>query len=99
MTIHRRSVFLILPALVLCGCKQQQKGPAGAGAMPMVPVSMAKATQESVPTDLRVVGTVEASAIVQVKSQVAGQLASVAFTEGQDVAQGDPLFRIDPKPF
>jgi multidrug efflux system membrane fusion protein len=62
-------------------------------------VSMAKATQESVPTDLRVVGTVEASAIVQVKSQVAGQLASVAFTEGQDVAQGNLLFRIDPKPF
>jgi multidrug efflux system membrane fusion protein len=100
MTIHRRLVFLILPALVLCGCKQQKKGPAAAGGMmPMVPVSMAKATQESVPTDLRVVGTVEASAIVQVKSQVAGQLASVAFTEGQDVAQGDLLFRIDPKPF
>jgi multidrug efflux system membrane fusion protein len=60
---------------------------------------MAKATRESVPTDLSVVGSVEASAIVQVKSQVAGQLASVAFTEGQDVAQGDLLFRIDPKPF
>ena len=41
---------------------------------PIVPVSVAKATQESVPTELRVVGTVEASAIVQVKSQVAGQL-------------------------
>jgi multidrug efflux system membrane fusion protein len=93
--------MLILPALVLCGCKQQQKGSAGAagGMMPMVPVSMAKAAQESVPTDLRVVGTVEASAIVQIKSQVAGQLASVAFTEGQDVAQGDLLFRIDPQPF
>ena len=98
MTIHRRSVFLVLPALVLCGCKQAPKGPAAAG-LPTVMVSMAKATQESVPTDLRVVGTVEASAIVQVKSQVAGQLASVAFTEGQDVAQGNLLFRIDPKPF
>jgi multidrug efflux system membrane fusion protein len=30
---------------------------------------------------------------------VAGQIASIAFTEGQDVAQGDLLFRIDPKPF
>jgi multidrug efflux system membrane fusion protein len=98
MTIHRLLVFLILSALVWCGCKQQQKGPAAAGP-PTVPVSMAKATLESVPTDLRVVGTVEASAIVQVKSQVAGQLASVAFTEGQDVAKGDLLFRIDPKPY
>ena len=51
------------------------------------------------PTELRVVGTVEASAIVQVKSQAAGQLASVAFTEGQDVKEGDLLFRIDPQPF
>jgi multidrug efflux system membrane fusion protein len=65
----------------------------------MVPVTVAKATQESVPTELRVVGTVDASAIVQVKSQVAGQLASVAFTEGQDVKEGDLLFRIDPQPF
>lgn len=98
MTFQRCSILLIAPTFILCGCKQQAKGPA-AGGMPMVPVSVAKATEESVPTELRVVGTVEASAIVQVKSQVAGQLASVAFTEGQDVKEGDLLFRIDPQPF
>jgi len=62
-------------------------------------VSVAKATQESMPTDVRVVGTVDASAVVQVKSQIAGQLDSVAFTEGQNVKQGDLLFRIDPRPY
>ena len=62
-------------------------------------VSVAKATQESMPTDVRVVGTVEASAIVQVKSQIAGQLESVSFTEGQNVKQGDVLFHIDPRPY
>ena len=51
------------------------------------------------PTELRVVGTVDASAIVQVKSQIAGQLVRVSFTEGQNVAQGDLLFQIDPRPF
>ena len=70
-----------------------------AGGPPAVPVSVAKATRESVPTELRVVGTVDASAIVQVKSQIAGQLVRVSFTEGQNVAQGDLLFRIDPRPF
>jgi multidrug efflux system membrane fusion protein len=68
-------------------------------AMPAVPVSVAKVEQQSVPTELRVVGTVEASAIVQVKSQIAGQLDRVAFTEGQNVHQGDLLFVIDPRPY
>jgi len=67
--------------------------------MPVVPVSVAKVTQESVPTELKVVGTVEASAIVQAKSQVAGELMAVHFTEGQNVAKGDLLFEIDPQPF
>jgi membrane fusion protein, multidrug efflux system len=62
-------------------------------------VSVAKATQESVPTEVRVIGTVEASAIVQVKSQIAGQLESVSFTEGQNVKQGEVLFHIDPRPY
>src|SRR5205823_2751648 len=64
-----------------------------------VPVSAAKATQESVPTQLRVIGTVEASSIVQIKSQVSGPLSRVAFTEGQNVAKGEVLFQIDPRPF
>ena len=67
--------------------------------MPVVPVSVAKVSQESVPTDLKVVGTVEASAIVQAKSEVAGELMAVHFTEGQNVAKGDLLFEIDPRPY
>jgi multidrug efflux system membrane fusion protein len=84
--------------LFLSGCKPAQtaKGPM---AMPIVPVSVARATQESVPTELRVVGTVEASAIVQIKSQISGQLMRVSFTEGQNVANGDLLFEIDPRPY
>jgi multidrug efflux system membrane fusion protein len=98
MTFHRRFVLLTFPAIVLVGCKQPAKGPATAGP-PVVPVSAAQATRESAPTELRVVGAAEASAIVQVKSQVAGELVRVAFTEGQNVAQGDLLFQIDPRPF
>ncbi|MEJ7608251.1 MAG: biotin/lipoyl-binding protein, partial [Bryobacteraceae bacterium] len=39
------------------------------------------------------------SAIVQVKSQVAGQLMRVHFTEGQNVSRGAPLFSLDARPF
>jgi multidrug efflux system membrane fusion protein len=98
--IKRNTAALLsgLCLLALAGCKpaQQAKGPAGP---PVVPVSVARATQESVPTELRVVGSVEASAIVQVKSQIAGQLLKAAFTEGQNVNQGDLLFEIDPRPY
>ena len=66
---------------------------------PVVPVSATKAVEQAVPTELRVVGTVEASAIVQIKSQIAGELTSVNFTEGQNVAKGELLFRIDSRPY
>jgi len=64
-----------------------------------MPVTVAKATKESVPTELRVVGTVQASAVVQVKSQIAGPLLKVSFTEGQNVQKGELLFQIDPRPY
>ncbi|HEY1339096.1 MAG TPA: biotin/lipoyl-binding protein, partial [Bryobacteraceae bacterium] len=85
--------------VLLAGCQRQPTTRAASGPPPAVPVSVARATQESVPTELRVVGTVDASSIVQVKSQIAGELLRVAFTEGQNVAKGDLLFGIDPRPY
>ncbi len=90
-------LYLTVGALLFVACQKEQPKQA-AGPM-IVPVSVTKAQQESVPTEIRVVGTVEASSIVQVKSQVAGQLMKVAFAEGQNVAKGDLLFQIDPRPF
>src|SRR5262245_34581588 len=86
--------------LSLTGCQKQQAQPvSAAGGPPAAPVTVAKASQESVPTELRVVGNVEASSIVQIKSQVAGQIMRVAFTEGQNVNQDALLFQIDPRPY
>ena len=99
----RQSYILLLcgTTFLISGCKQQAGQPASpmAAGMPATPVSVAKAVQESVPTELRVVGTGEASAIVQIKSQIAGELISVNFAEGQNVNKGDLLFRIDPRPY
>ncbi|MGA2270576.1 MAG: efflux RND transporter periplasmic adaptor subunit [Bryobacteraceae bacterium] len=95
----RHILILVFSAglLALGGCRREQARPMGGP--PVVPVSVAKATEESVPTELRVVGTVEASAIVQVKSQIAGEIVRTGFTEGQNVAHGDLLFLIDPRPY
>jgi membrane fusion protein, multidrug efflux system len=67
--------------------------------MPPVPVTTGQAIQESVPIQIRTVGTAEPSLTVEVKSQVAGPLLNVRFSEGANVNQGDLLFEIDARPF
>ena len=64
-----------------------------------MPVTAAVASAQQVPLDVRVVGNVEPSAKVEIKSQVAGQLMSVHFTEGQNVTEGQLLLKIDPQPY
>ena len=64
-----------------------------------MPVVTARAEQKSVPVTVPAVGTVEAASSVQIRAQVTGQLTAIHFTEGRDVAQGDALFSLDPRPF
>jgi membrane fusion protein, multidrug efflux system len=66
---------------------------------PAVPVVTANATKEDVPIVITGIGTVQAAQSVTVKVRVDGQLQKVAFTEGQDVKEGDLLAQIDPRPF
>lgn len=49
--------------------------------------------------DVRAVGNVEAASTVDVRAQVSGQLVQTHFKEGQEVAAGQLLFTIDPRPF
>jgi multidrug efflux system membrane fusion protein len=96
-----RLILAFLPSfafLALTGCQKSAPTQVMA-APPVMPVSVAKVVQEAVPTELRVVGTVSASAVVQVKSQIAGELTAVSFTEGQNVTKGELLFRIDSRPY
>lgn len=64
-----------------------------------VPVQVAKVNTENLPQFLSALGTVNASAIVTVRSRVEGQLMSLNFREGQDVSAGQLLAQIDPRPF
>lgn len=64
-----------------------------------MPVTFAVATQEAVPVELHAIGTVEASSVIQVKPQVAGELTKADFVEGSMVNKGDLLFEIDKRPY
>ena len=74
------------------------KGSSGAGGL-VVPVVVATAQRGDLPVYFNGLGTVTAFNTVTVRSRVDGQLASVAFKEGQFVHEGDLLAQIDPRPF
>jgi len=89
---------LVIALALLSGCSAP-KAQQAAGPPPAVPVSVAVATLETAPVEIRAIGTVEPSAIVQVKSQIPGELLSVHFVEGANVEKGALLFKIDPRPY
>lgn len=87
-------------AFTSTGCSDRADStPARPAEPPPVPVVVAEVVQRTVPLQVTTIGNVQASSTVAVKSQVAGEIAEVHFTEGHDVKRGDALFTIDPRPF
>ncbi len=96
-----RFALVVLMAVMLAGCGDEKAAQpaAGPGGPPATPVSVVAAVREVLPVEVRAVGTVEPFRTVQIKSQVAGDLVGVRFTEGGLIQRGDLLFQIDPRPY
>lgn len=86
--------MLALSTATLAGCSTKTPPPKPPVAVTVAPVVMAPAAYV-----VRANGIVEPMQTVAVQSQVGGVLRRVAFSEGQDVTQGQVLFEIDPRPF
>lgn len=95
-SVTRPLLALGILSALLAGC--QQTKPKAAALLP-VPVTVAKAKVEDVPTNLQAIGAVQAVATVSVKTLVGGQLQAVLFQQGEEVHKGQVLFKIDPSPF
>src|SRR5438094_3481395 len=74
-------------------------GPSQGGAPPKVPVSVARAERRPLPYELDATGAVEPVRSVDVLPQVNGTILHVRFAEGDEVAPGQVLFEIDPRPY
>ena len=99
-TRHRiRGVALVVLGLSAAACSDRATAQKGPPAPPAVPVVVADAAERIVPLTVAAVGNVQALSTVAVKSQVAGEIREVHFTEGRDVKRGDLLFTIDSRPF
>jgi membrane fusion protein, multidrug efflux system len=99
ITSNRTRAILIAAVLAVfaatgCGTKVAQTAPILA-----VPVSVAKASQKTIPIDLTSIGSASAYSTVSVESQVDAVLENVYIKEGQFVNKGDLLFTLDSRPF
>jgi len=94
----RKYVVLTLLGLCLAGSAMAQQPPAQSGPPP-VPVTADLARKQDFPVFQLGLGQVQAFNTVTIHVRVDGALDKVAFTEGQDVKQGDLLAQIDPRPF
>lgn len=64
-----------------------------------VPVVIAKVERNTIPVELRAIGTGQAYQTVSVESQVAGIVKEVDYRQGQFVQKGDLLITLDKDPF
>lgn len=67
--------------------------------MPPPPVSVVEAKAQNVPIYLEYIGETQSVQTVDIRARVEGFLEERNFTEGDDVALGELLFVIDPRPF
>jgi membrane fusion protein, multidrug efflux system len=74
-------------------------GAAGVGHRPNATVAVVTASEADIPIRLDALGTVTPVAMATVRPQVSGVITDIFFREGQLVERGQPLARIDPRPF
>ncbi len=97
---RKRWIFLGLVILLIAFIWYRHSGSAPKAHAPAPQaVGVAKAVTGSMPVTLDELGTVTPIATVTVLPQISGYLTQVAFTEGQDVTQGQFLAQIDPRPY
>ncbi len=90
------SVFLVAAAVYLSGCNQAQGTQAAPPpqSLPVLPINSAAAT-----TFQEFSASVEGKTNVEIRPQVSGYLDKIYVEEGAYVTQGQPLFKINDRPY
>jgi membrane fusion protein, multidrug efflux system len=97
--LNRASIaaLLLIGAGALSGC--HNKNVAAAGPPPAMPVTVVKVAPSDVPLTGEWVGTLDGFVNAQIQPQATGYLIKQDYREGAEVAKGQVLFEIDPRPF
>lgn len=95
-----RPIWFVLLLSFALGCGEQPAAaPAAPPERPPAPVVAATAEARDVPVYLDEIGRCVAREVVSVKSQVAGRVTTIFFTDGAMIQAGDKLYAIDERPF
>src|SRR5580700_8703736 len=99
-------VVVLAAAAIFAWDKFEKVGPStdeaqnsGGPTHPPQTVRVAAVTLGEMPLTIDALGTVIPFETVTIKTQIAGNLQTVGFTEGQTVKTGDFLAQIDPRPY
>jgi membrane fusion protein (multidrug efflux system) len=82
---------------LLAGCGN--KSVTAGGPRPPMPVTVVQVTASDVPLTGEWVGTLDGFVNAQIQPQASGYLIKQNYKEGAEVAKGQVLFEIDPRPF
>jgi len=103
-----RNALLVAGAIVALGIaiwfsagsgqKSDASGKSAKG-RPTTTVGAAPVVRQDMPISLNAIGTVQPIVNATVRTQLAGVLLKIYFTEGQHVTRGTPLAQIDPRPY
>ncbi|MBA3722863.1 MAG: efflux RND transporter periplasmic adaptor subunit [Parachlamydiaceae bacterium] len=86
--------YIILSLAFFYGCNSNPKQEA-----PTYPVKIADVIQKDVPIYIDVIGNVNSLDFIKIRPQVTGIIQEAFVEQGQYVKKGDPLYKIDPRPF
>lgn len=89
-----RILLAAVAALGVAGCTKKP-----AVSLPPPIVQVAEITGTNVMVSTEVIGLVDSPQNVDVRARVEAFVEAILFTEGREVKEGDPLFKLDEKPF
>jgi len=98
IVVPAAALSIVALSLGMAGCARNEAATAAA-APPAPEVSVAQVVSRPVTDFNEFTGRFVAVERVEVRPRVSGYIASVAFTPGREVKQGDVLFTIDPRPY
>jgi membrane fusion protein (multidrug efflux system) len=78
------------------GAAMPPKAPAGPANGPPTTVEAAKVMLQALPQTITAVGSLRSDESITVRPEVAGRISAIGFQEGQRVAKGATLVRLDP---